>query len=193
MSDHRDCPFTFQNRPARFQQPQDAEVDGVSDTLSMEIAHSPQIKYIGLAVPAHPLSGHWICTPCHQTVQNFFSSTHAYLLYCFLPPVLSLFLLPQTRPSLCSLLLVLSPSLSQGDLNDSTHWQSFYVPVTMFLVLLCFVPVALPESMLCKLYSKGKVNLPLPATTGLCFYQVFVKPPHFHTFSSILNNRRTAM
>lgn len=56
MSDHRDCPFTFQNRPARFQQPQDAEVDGVSDTLSMEIAHSPQIKYIGLAVPAHPLS-----------------------------------------------------------------------------------------------------------------------------------------
>lgn len=56
INDHRDCPFIFQNCPARFQQLQDADVDGVSDIFSMEIAHSPQIKHIALAVPTYPLS-----------------------------------------------------------------------------------------------------------------------------------------
>lgn len=58
----------------------------------------------------------------------FFFSTHSHLLYCFLPPVLSLSLLPQVRPSLCSLLLIPTPSLSQGDLNRSAYREfPFYI------------------------------------------------------------------
>lgn len=57
-----------------------------------------------------------------------FSSTHSHLLYCFLPPVLSLFLLPQVRPSLCSLLPIPTPSFSQGDLNKSACREfPFYI------------------------------------------------------------------
>lgn len=73
----------------------------------------------------------------------------------------SLFFLPQVRPSLSSLLPIPAPSLFshlRGDLNKGACRDSFFQSVMMFLVLLCFVPVALPQSTFCRFCDKAAIS-----------------------------------
>lgn len=106
-------------------------------------------------------SERWMGTPHYQTVQSLLSSPLLILIFCTVSLHQFSLLLPQVRLPLSSLLPIPTPSLFshlQGDLNKGACRDSFFQSVMLFLVLLCFVPVALPQSMFCRFSDKAAVS-----------------------------------
>lgn len=103
-------------------------------------------------------SGHWAGTPCHQTVQILLSFPPLILIFC----TVSCHKFSHTSSCLKRDLHLVYYQY-QLLLFPKVIWirvpveNSLFITIMMFLVPLCFVPVALPQSIFCRFCGKAAI------------------------------------